>query len=125
MPISYITDPAKKLILEVWKGDVTVECLSAHWRSYLADPEVLAIRRTLVDMRGARIRFKGAELKELIHDIVLPVLNGRDWKTAIIVEKNLQFGISRQYQVFADHYSKDAIFNDPQTAYEWLVRLPI
>jgi hypothetical protein len=93
-------------------------------KQYLEDPDVLAIRRTLVDLRQADILFKGSDLDSLIQSIVLPVLNGRDWKTAIVVEKPLQFGVSRQYQVFADRYSKDAIFYDLEEARNWLIRLP-
>jgi len=124
MPITYTTDREKKLITEVWTGEIKAECLAAYWKQYLEDPDVLAIRRTLVDLRQADILFKGSDLDSLIQSIVLPVLKGRDWKTAIVVEKSLQFGVSRQYQVFADRYSKDAIFYDLESARNWLIRLP-
>ena len=124
MPITYTTDREKKLITEVWTGEIKAECLAAYWKQYLEDPDVLAIRRTLVDLRQADILFKGSDLDSLIQSIVLPVLKGKDWKTAIVVEKPLQFGVSRQYQVFADRYSKDAIFYDLEEARNWLIRLP-
>ena len=124
MPITYTTDCEQKLITEVWTGEITAECLAAYWKQYLDDPDVLAIRRTLVDLRQAEIRFKGADLDTLIRNIVLPVVEGRDWKTAIVVEKSLQYGVSRQYQVFAECYSKDAIFYDLEKARNWLAGLP-
>lgn len=121
MPITYSIDREQKLITEIWTGEINAECLAAYWQRYLEDPEVLAIRRTLVDLREAEILFKGSDLNRLIQTIVLPVLKGRDWKTAIVVEKSHQFGVSRQYQTFADHYSKDAIFYDVGEARNWLI----
>jgi hypothetical protein len=124
MPITYTIDREKKLITEIWTGEVTAECLAAYWKRYLDDPEVLAIRRTLVDLRQADILFNGSDLQILIQNIVLPVLKGRDWKTAIVVEGSIQFGVSRQYQVFAELYSKDAIFSNIDEARHWLIGLP-
>jgi hypothetical protein len=124
MPIAYTIDSEKKLITEIWTGEISEECLAAYWKQYLADPNVLAIRRTLVDLRHANIIFNGSDLDYLIKTIVLPVLKGRDWKTAIVVENTLQFGVSRQYHVFADYYSKDAIFHNVEEAHRWLMALP-
>jgi hypothetical protein len=63
-------------------------------------------------------------LDTLIRSIVLPVLQGRDWKTAIVVENPAKFGASRQYQFFAERYSRDAIFYDLEKARNWLLGLP-
>ena len=123
MPITYTIDRAGKVITEVWTGEIQAECLAAYWKRYLADPEVLAIRRTIVDLRQAEILFNGSDLDMLIHSIVLPVLNGRDWKTAIVVGTSLQHGMSRQYQVFAERYSKDAIFQNIEDARNWLNKI--
>ena len=120
MPITYQIDRGQKLITEVWTGEIKAADLAAHWKHYLADPDVLAIRRTIVDLRQAVILFKGSDLDLLVQTIVQPILAGRDWKTAIVVEKPVQFGISRQYQVFAERYSKDAIFRSVEEARNWL-----
>jgi len=124
MPITYSIDHEKKMITEVWTGDVHAADLAEYWKRYLDDPDVLAIRRTIVDLRQAEILFKGSEFDGLIKNIVLPALNGRDWKTAIVVEKPLQFGVGRQYQAFADRYSKDTIFYNIEAARKWLIGLP-
>jgi hypothetical protein len=123
MPINYEIDRDYKVIVEVWTGDIYADDLKAYWIRYLGDPEVLAIRRTLVDLRQCEIHFNGKQLDSLIQEIVLPVLHRRDWKTAIVVEGAHQFGISRQYQVFAERYSKDAIFHSIEDARKWLLEL--
>ena len=121
MPISYSIDHQKGYITERWSGDIAAADLSAYWRQYLTDPEVLALRRTLVDMRQCRILFSGEELSNLVHGIVLPIIKDADWKTAIVVKDSVQFGVSRQYHVFAETYSRDAIFDDAEAALKWLL----
>jgi hypothetical protein len=120
MPITYTIDHDQKLITEVWAGEIHAADLAEYWKRYLGDPDVLAIRCTIADLRQAEILFNGSDMDNLIQSIVRPVLAGKDWKTAIVVEKPLQFGISRQYQVFANQYSKDAIFRSIEEARNWL-----
>ena len=120
MPITYSIDPQLGVIFEKWSGDVLASDLASYWRSYLADPEVIAISRTVVDLRDSNPRFTGAELADLINTIVLPVLAGREWVTAIVVGKPVHVGVSRQYQVFAERYSRDAIFEEPEQALVWV-----
>jgi len=120
MPITYSLDAQQGIIFERWSGDVSASELACYWRSYLADPQVMAIRKTVVDLRESNPTFTGAELSGLIDTIVLPALAGRDWITAIVVQKPIQFGVSRQYQVFAEYYSRDAIFHEPDQALQWI-----
>ena len=119
MPITYTIDHNQKLIMEVWTGDIQAIDLAEYWKRYLADPDVMAVRRTIVDLRQAVILFNGLEMNRLIRSIVQPMLAGRDWKTAIVIEKPLQLGISRQYQIFAKRYSKDVIFHSIEEARSW------
>jgi len=121
-PISYSIDKTLGVIFEVWCGDVTAADLRHYWEAYLANPEVLALWRTLVDLRSANIRFTGEELSSLVSNVVIPVLKGRDWKTAIVVEQPVQFGVSRQYHVFAERYSTDCIFHNYDEALHWLLQ---
>lgn len=120
MPITYTIDYNQKLITEVWTGEIQAVDLAEYWKRYLGDPDVLTIRRTIVDLRQAVILFNGLDMSYLIQSIVQPILAGRDWKTAIVIEKPLQLGISRQYQIFAERYSKDAIFYSIGEARSWI-----
>jgi hypothetical protein len=122
MPITYSIDTELGVILEAWQGDVTAADLRRYWEAYLADPRVMALRRTLVDLRQAHILFRGAELSNLVRDVVKPALGGKGWTTAIVVAQAVQFGVSKQYQVFAQAYSRDAIFEDYDEALRWLAQ---
>jgi hypothetical protein len=120
MPITYSIDADLGVIFEAWQGDVTAADLRRYWQAYLADPRVMALRRTLVDLREARILFTGPEFFDLVADVVKPALGGRRWTTAIVVARAVQFGVSKQYQAFAETYSRDAIFEDYDAALRWL-----
>jgi hypothetical protein len=120
MPIQYRIDRAAGIIEETWSGTITIGDLREYWRGYLADPEVLALRRTVADLREADIAFTGRELDMLVQSLVIPVLGDLGWKTALVVGRPVQFGVGRQYQVFAERYSHDAIFDDPDMAKVWL-----
>ena len=122
MPISYSIDSAAGVIFEVWEGDVTARDLRHYWKRYLADPQVMKLRRTLVDLRRGRIQFTGAELSSLILTVVTPVLKANNWTTALVVGGPVTFGVSRQYQVMAERYSRDAIFHDADAALTWLTQ---
>ena len=122
MPITYVLDRSRSIIIETWTGRVRAVELAAYWRIYLADPEVIGCRRTLVDLRHTTILFTGAELAALVRTIVLPALHGKKWVSALLIERAAHYGTSRQYQVFAEHYSVDSIFSDRNTAIDWLVQ---
>ncbi len=120
MPIAYRIDREKNLIYETWTGDVRAADLAAFWKQSLADPDVMKIRRTVVDLRACVVDFRGPDLDNLIRTIVLPALEGRKWTTAVVVSQPAQFGVSRQYQVFAERYSRDSIFASVADAEKWI-----
>ena len=120
MPIAYSIDRENGCIIETWTGDITARNLTAHWRRYLNDPDVLALRRTLVDLRHCRIMFSATELSQLVGRIVLPALHGMNWRTAIVLGDPNHFEMSRQYHIVAESYSQDSIFSTPEAALAWL-----
>jgi hypothetical protein len=122
LPIAYELDRGRNIIIETWTGRITASDLAAYWRGYLLDPEVMRCRRTLVDLRDADVEFTGAELNQLIRTIALPAIGDRKWATAILVNAPAPYGVSRQYQVFAERYSHDSIFDDGERAVNWLLQ---
>jgi hypothetical protein len=120
VPIAYSIDRENGCVIETWTGDVTARELGAHWRGYLADPDVLALRRTLVDLRNCRIAFTASELSQLVERLVLPALHGMNWRTAIVVGDPDHFQMSRRYHVVAESYSQDSVFSTPEAALAWL-----
>jgi hypothetical protein len=122
MGITYTIDKNRDVIIEVWDGEITANDLREYWINYMADPDVMKCRRTLVDLRKAIISIRGNELASLIELIVIPKLGQLKWKSALLVEAPIQMGVSRQYNVFAELYSKDEIFHDYDSALKWLLQ---
>jgi hypothetical protein len=120
MPITYAIDRDAKLITETWAGQIRRDDVAEYWRRFLSDPEVMEIRCTLADLRQAEFCITGAELDALVRGIIIPALDGRDWRTALVVGGPVQFGVSRQYQVFAERFSRNAIFRSIEEARAWL-----
>jgi hypothetical protein len=121
VPISVNLDPRLGIIREMWVGKVSAEDVREHWTRLLTDPEALALRASLADLREASLDFGGWQMRRLIDTVVTPLLHGRDWITAMIVAGPLQLGMTRQYQDHAEHFSRDAIFFNEHDALEWLV----
>ncbi len=120
MPITYSISELESIIVEVWVGEITIDTLAGYWRDYLKAERVLATRRTLVDLTRASIAFSNHELQTTVAEVVAPVLDGRDWITAMVVKNVDQFRAGSQYQVIAQFYSYDSIFSDRAAAMMWL-----
>lgn len=121
MPISYTIDHELGVIFATWQGEITADELARHWAVVFSDPGFKSVRRTLADVRAATIAFTGAELARLVDTLAAPAVGEAGWKAAIVVSQTAQFGMSRQFHVFAGLFSKDAIFFDRETALAWLL----
>lgn len=122
MTITYSVEHTRGIVISTWTGAITAEVLGDFWQRLLRDPEALRYRRSLADLRGCQLRLTGRELSGLVMDVVRPLLGDLRWKSAILVAEPVQYGVSRQYQVFAAYYSKDAIFDDHDAALRWLMQ---
>jgi hypothetical protein len=120
MPITYTVDPALGIINVVWDGEVTVDDYARHVSTLLTDPAALRVQRSLSDLRKATLLFTGQELQEKVKSVVIPLLQGIQWKTAILVGSPAQYGQARQFDVFAEAVLTDAIFHDYDAALSWL-----
>lgn len=119
-PISYRVDQTLGLVVSHWNGEVTVADVERFWAQVLSDPDVLALRRHLADIRAATLHFTGEELRQLIWRRVAPALRGQHWTSAIVVAQPEQFGVSRQFQVFAEVWDEAQIFYDLDEAMRWV-----
>lgn len=122
MPIDCTPRPEDGFVEVTWSGTITACDLSRRWSEILPDPEVLRIGRALTDVREADLAFSGAELAEAVRTVAVPALQGRKWRSAIVVRTPLQFGVSRQYEVFAKEFGEAGIFFDLDAARRWLLQ---
>ena len=121
MPITYRKDIERNYVHVEWIGEITLHFLEKHLVEFFNDPFVISSARDLTDVSKAELNFNGSQFESLINQIVIPLLAGRARKTAIVVQRPDQFGVARQYNVFADSYSVDKIFYDCDSALKWLL----
>lgn len=120
MTITYVVDAEHGAVLSHWEGDVTAAELRAHWTAVLDDPAARAVARTIADLRKARPAFTGTELRDAVSSIAAPRLRGLSWTNAIVVDDPVQYGVSRQFQVFSELLSENAIFASVEEALVWV-----
>ncbi len=121
MPIDCIPRPDDGFVEVIWSARNTAVELSRRWSEILTDPEVLRIGRALTDVRQAELGFSGEELAEVVDTVAAPALRGHYWRAAIVVRSPVQFGVSRQFEVFAHQFGESGIFYDPAEARRWLL----
>jgi len=122
VPISYVVDRERNVVLVAWQGEVTEEDYRAHLRAMLTDPESLRTGRCLTDVTRANIRMSGAQLNDIGTAVALPLLAGRPFKTAVLAESTVNFGVARQYQILSQSESSDGVFRDRDAALAWLLK---
>ena len=121
MGITYRVDPDLGLVFTTWDGSIHAEDLRAHWISFLGDAQVLRLRRCVADIRSAQLRFTAVELHHLIRTIVTPKMDERGWRAGIVLADLVQFGVARQFGMYAWKWSQDQIFYDPGLAAAWVL----
>ena len=122
MPITYSVDAQQNVVLVTWEGDVTADDYGAHLRTMLQDPDALRAGRSLIDLRQANVLMSGIELNAVMNAEATPLLAGRLWKTAVLVNSSLNFGIARQVEMLSESESSDSVFRDYAAAIAWLVK---
>lgn len=121
MPIAYAIDQENQVVRTTWTGEVTADDLVSHWEELFADPQALALGRSVVDLRDAELKITGAELDQLLSTVAPRLLQGRRWKTAVLANKPAQYGSGRQFEVLSEAVSRSATFHDYDEAVRWLV----
>ena len=120
MGITHRYDPAEGLVRACWDGPITAGDVREYWTARVAELEAQPGRRALVDMRTCEVRFTGGEMRELVRTILRPHFANRGHRVAILVRDPVQFGTSRQFQVFFELLGESEIFQDEAEALAWL-----
>lgn len=104
-----------------WTGRIDAEALAAAWRKLFSNPEALALGRSLTDLRGAEVALSMEDLQRLVRDLSGPLLAGRPWRNAILVERPFCYGIARQFAAFAEGTAQVHVCSDQEEAERWLL----
>ncbi|MFL6575383.1 MAG: STAS/SEC14 domain-containing protein [Povalibacter sp.] len=124
MPFTYSIDLPNNLIRQQLWGRITTvdlrEIASMMWR----DPQYRKKLHILADMRDAQADVSYEEMLEYTH-----FLSGKSdiGRQAIVVSRQLEFGMARMYQQVTEHNVLRAdlrVFLDMKAAEEWILSKP-
>ena len=122
MGITYRVDAAQKIVFAEWTGIILAKDIAEYWARLVADEEAMACGRSITDVRNCEMKFKGEEMRVLANRILEPAFRGKNWRTAVIVEKNFQYGVARQQEMFSDTFMETRAFPTEAAANQWVLR---
>jgi len=121
MPIAYKVDVALGIVLADWRGTVTAKDITEHWTRFVADKAAMACGGAITDISCCDILFTPEELKAVTKKILEPALRGKNWKTAVIVKNPVQFGVTKQQEIFSETFVKMNVFYSDVMARKWVL----
>ena len=111
------------LLVTTWSGSVTDSEMVAAYRAAYADHRWAPGFNEVTDMRTADVRSISADGLRRVRAVVAESLAGftGSFKTAVLAPSDLQFGVSRMYEMMAAE-SPEAVrvFRDVDEAAAWL-----
>lgn len=115
--------PDSNLVYHTVTGEFTAEKVRTAVDKMVGHPDFKPGMDSLWDLRGASInKLNQAELLKMMEYIAAHrARRGRDYKVAIVVASDLQFGFARMYELMSFSLpSKKAIFRNTREAFRWL-----
>ena len=122
MPITYDIDRARGLVRTSCTGQVTLPEVLAHFDVLQQDPRRPPHLDVLLDLRALATPPNSPQLRSVANRIgrVSGLTFGR---CAIVVDRDLVFGLSRMFEAFAQaHFGEIQVFREPAAAETWLAR---
>lgn len=117
MPITYHIDRGQHLVVSEWSGKITIQEARAHFAALKADPDFDPTMRHLSEALGAEATLSFGELRLLAFESPF----NDSGRAAIVASTDLVFGVSKQYEAFAERDGRDIrVFRDLDEARAWL-----
>lgn len=117
MPIDYVIDPVRRLVITTGQGSVTFAECQDHQDRLLNDPAFDPTFDQLVDTTGAKeLILSEAEAMEVAERAVFSALSRR----ALVATDPAIFSQGRILQVYASKHSTGQVFSDMDSALKWL-----
>lgn len=117
MPVRYVIDKDRRLVLTTGEGPVTVQDLLTHHDQLLGDSDFDPSFNQLSDYTNV------TDVPFSVHDVA-PLARLDEFspasRRAIIVSAQAHYGMARQYQVYQDERSMVQVFYDRTAALQWL-----
>ena len=124
MPITYDIDRTRGLVRTSCRGQVTLPEVLAHFDVPQQDPRRPSHLDVLLDLRELTTPPGAPQLRSVASRI--GKVSGLSFgQCAIVVDRDLVFGLSRMFEAFAHaHFEEIQIFREPAAAEAWLANPP-
>lgn len=123
MPITYKIDPVLGIVIADWIGVVSEKEITDHMKEMLGDKAAFACGKSVADLRKlTELKYKFDDIYNLSRTVIKPLLRGRRWKTAILVNDTNYFGVGLQFEWLTEGIVDSSVFTDESVAFNWIIQ---
>ena len=122
MKVNTVVDKRYKIMVHTVTGEMTIDEIKSSYETILSHPEFQEDMNSIWDMRDADAsKFESQDVIRIARYFETQFKNRAEFKVAVIVSRNLEYDLSRMYQVAAaDLPAKIRIFHNLEEAKKWL-----
>ena len=122
MKVNTVVDKKAEVMIHTVTGKMTVEEIKSSYESVRSRPDFQENMNSIWDIRDADAsKFDSQDVIKVARYFETQTKNRAKYKTAVIVSRDLEYGLSKIYQVAAaDLPAKIGIFNNLEEAKKWV-----
>jgi hypothetical protein len=125
VPVTYEIDPGSRLIRTRCAGDVRVAEILEHFAALLADSALPERPDVLLDLSQTTSNPDSGQIHAVAEEVKVLREKLRWGAIAIVAQRDLLFGMSRVFEVFAQPAFREIrVFRDHAEAEAWLASRP-
>lgn len=121
MPITFRIDKESGIVHTTIDGSASTDEIVDGLKSIMNHPDFKPGLNGIADLRNSDMEVFSADVKRIANLLIEYRNKIGPSKTAVVVSKDVTFGMTRVFQVFAEQSSiETAIFRDRDEALQWL-----
>lgn len=122
MIVNTTVDKKASILIHTVTGEITFEEIKSLYKTVIAHPDFQEGMHVIWDIRDADAsEFDSQDIVRLARYFETQIKDRTDFKVAVIVSRDLEYGLSRMYQVAAaDLPAKIEIFINLEDAKTWI-----
>jgi hypothetical protein len=122
MKVNTVVDKKDAIMIHTITGEMTFDEIKSSYETILSHPEFQEDMNSIWDMREADAsKFENQDVIRIARYFETQLKNRAKFKVAVIVFRNLEYDLSRTYQIAAaDLPAKIGIFHNLEEAKKWL-----
>lgn len=123
MKVNTFVDKKSSIIIHTVTGEMSFEAIKSSYEAVLTHPDFKDDLNSIWDLRDADAsKFDTHDVIKIARYFETRTKDRAEYKTAVVVSRDLEYSLSRKYQVAAaDLPAKIVIFIDLQAAKQWVI----